>query len=251
MILSRLVRSFRSHDWFTAAVEFVLLIAGIFIGFQIDRWSDQRLDQQRADEYRQQLISDLSIEKIDVENVISYHEQVLTFSMTALSAWSDNPAADAEALIVAFYQASNTLPFTAARGAYDALSDSGLIDLLGGPALTSRLSAYYGAGINDIFAEEKRYRLELRGVMPVAVQQRIRNDCIRIAIKETIIETLDKDCALGLSADEAQQILGDILKYPKMQFYLRQAISRDSIFILLFGSRGEFIESLLTELRAL
>jgi len=63
LILARLVRSCREYQWFTAAVELVLLVVGVFAGFQLDRWNEGRLDQQRADEYREQLITDLSIEQ--------------------------------------------------------------------------------------------------------------------------------------------------------------------------------------------
>lgn len=250
MILARLAGSFRKHDWFTAVVEMVLLIIGIFAGFQLDRWNDGRLDQQRADEYREQLITDLSVEREDVELMISYHEQVRNFGLTALAAWSDAPPTDKEELIVALYQASNVLPITSVRGAYDALSNNGLLDRVGGPALTSRLSAYYGQDMNSVFAEVKRYRMELRGVMPIAVQARIVDECTRVSLDERILEELSSACALGLKDGEAERIIASIVDHPKMLAYLRQGISRDSISIYLLHSKQEFIERLIAELRS-
>jgi hypothetical protein len=251
MFLARIARSFRDHDWFTGFVELVLLVAGIFIGFQLDSWNDERLDQKQADEYRLQLIADLKVEHNDVDTLIAYHTQVRAYAMTALTAWNQKPAEDAESLIVAFYQASNVLPFTAVRGAFDALSNNGLIELIGGPKLTSKLSAYYGGGLNSVFSEEKRYRMELRGVMPVALQLHIIENCIEISVDETITEELSSECSLGLTQTEAAQVLADILTYPKMRFYLRQAVSRDSVSIYLLRSKREFIESLLNDLQAL
>lgn len=101
LTLARLARTVREHDWFTAFVELALLIVGIFAGFQLDRWNDGRLDQQRADEYREQLITDLSVEQNDVKLLIAYHEQVRDFAPTALAAWNDSPPADTEELIIA------------------------------------------------------------------------------------------------------------------------------------------------------
>jgi hypothetical protein len=251
MILARLVRSFREHDWFTAFVELVLLIVGIFAGVQLDRWNEERLDQKRADEYRQQLISDLQVERNDVDMLIAYHEQVRDFAMTALTAWDEAPAADAEELVVALYQASNILPVVSARGAFDALSNNGLLELVGGPGLTSRLSAYYGQGLNSIFLEEKRYRTELRGVMPVDVQARIRDDCAQVSFDERVTEQLSPACDIDLTQAEAGRILADIVAYPQMRAYLRQAISRDSISIYLLNSKRDFVDALLLELFAL
>lgn len=250
MLLARIARSFREHDWFTAVVELVLLIAGIFAGFQLDRWNDGRLDQQQADEYREQLIADLDVERADVVWLINYHEQVRDFGLKALTAWTDTPVAGTEALIVALYQASNVIPITSASGAYDALSNNGLLDRLGGPALTSQLAAYYGQDLGSVLTEVKRYRLELRGVMPVAVQTRIMNECTRIALNERITEELSDDCELGLGEGEGEQILADIIAHPGMQSYLRQGISRDSTSINLLRQKQELIEILIAELRS-
>jgi hypothetical protein len=250
LILARIVRSFREHDWFTAVVELALLIVGIFAGFQLDRWNDGRLDQQRADGYREQLITDLSVERNDVEGLIAYYEQVRSFALTALNAWNDPPPEDAQKLIFALYQASNVLPIASVRGAYDALSTNGLLDRLGSPAFTSKLSAYYGQELNAVLNEVKRYRMELRGIMPIAVQEQIRTECIRLSLDERITEALSVDCDLGLEEAEAQHILAEIVAHPEMRAYLRQGISRDSVSIELLNSKQEFIESLIVELRS-
>jgi len=250
-ILARILRPVREHDWFTALMELVLLITGIFVGFQLDRWNDERLDQMKADEYREQLIADLSVERDDVHTLIAYHEQVRAFALTALDAWSDTPEADAEQLIVALYQASNILPVTSVRGAYDAIANNGLIDLVGGPGLASKLSAYYGQPVNSLVNDEKRYRMELRGVMPIAVQAQIRNDCIRQSVDAGIMEQLSTDCSLGIKQAEAEQIIADIVSHPDMLAYLRQAISRDSVSIDLLNSKRDLVDGLLAELNSL
>ena len=43
-----------------------MLVFGIFIGFQLDRWNDERLQQKEADEYSIQLLDDLAIELRDI-----------------------------------------------------------------------------------------------------------------------------------------------------------------------------------------
>ncbi len=158
MILARISKAVRSHDWFTALIELVLLVLGIFFGFQLDRWNDERLDRESANEYRIQLIGELQVERSDITALIKYHESVRDYAEVALTAWEEQSPLDPESLVVALYQASNILPFTSARGAYDALSANGLIDLIGDVNLRSRLAAYYGQATDRVFEDEKRYR---------------------------------------------------------------------------------------------
>lgn len=44
MILHRIAEALRSRDWFTFAIEFALVVAGVFIGIQVANWNQARLD---------------------------------------------------------------------------------------------------------------------------------------------------------------------------------------------------------------
>jgi len=250
LILARFGRAVRSHDWFTALVELVLLITGIFFGFQIDRWNDERLNRESADEYRLQLIADLEVERSDITALIEYHESVRDYAEVALTAWDDQSPVEPEDLVVALYQASNILPFTSARGAYDALSANGLIDLIGSPALRSRLAAYYGQATNRVFEEEKRYRREVRGVMPINVQRRVLDACVVLSTDTSISETLSNECDLGLDPHYLGEVLQTVKRHPNLRNYLREGISRDSIFIYLMEAKLEFLNKLVKELHS-
>ncbi len=48
MILRRLSRAVREQNWFAVALEFVLVISGVVIGFQVTAWNEGR--QDRVDE---------------------------------------------------------------------------------------------------------------------------------------------------------------------------------------------------------
>ena len=250
MILARISHAIRSHDWFTALIELVLLVMGIFFGFQLDRWNDDRLDRESANEYRLQLIADLEVERSDISALIKYHESVRDYAEVALTAWAQRSPLEPEGLVVALYQASNILPFTSARGAYDALSANGLIELIGDPSLRSKLAAYYGQATDRVFEEEKRYRRELRGVMPIDVQRRVLNTCVRLSTDTSIRETLTIECELGFDAVYVAEVLESVKSHPNLRNYLREAISRDSIFIYLMNAKLEFLNKLLKELNA-
>ena len=244
MLLRRLTRSVREHDWLTSIAEFVLLVLGIFIGFQLDRWNDERLQQKEADEYSIQLLDDLAIELSDIETQIAYFESVRDFGLKATSAWKEQPEAPAEELIIAFYQATNILPTSSVRGTYDALSSQGLMGLVGGPEFGSQISAYYAQDLNGILYPRTPYRMEVRGVLPNEVQMAIRENCSSLAGGGLIVETLSGKCDIGLSVPRAQEILTALINQPKMQFYLRQSISKESVSIYVLGNQRETVKLL-------
>jgi hypothetical protein len=250
MIIRKFVIALRQQDWTTIMIEFLIVVAGIFVGLQVDDWNNQRKLKETAGEYRAQLISDLEVERIAANELVQYHQQVLDYASIALTAWLGTPSADPEALLVALYQASNIVPYTTARGAFDAISNNGLMELLGTPILVTKLSAFYGQDTAELTTgQEKRFRTEIRGVLPVEIQRKIRDTCNQLTIGAGMIETLKKDCSLGIDDGEATAIIKAVVSYPKMLNYLREAISRDEVVIYLLEARINYIDELLSELK--
>jgi hypothetical protein len=50
MIIRRLAAAIKNQDWFTVSIEFVIVVAGIFVGLQVNDWNENRLNraQERA-----------------------------------------------------------------------------------------------------------------------------------------------------------------------------------------------------------
>jgi len=46
MILGRLAHAIREQNWFTVALEVVIVVIGIFIGLQVDDWNQRRLERE-------------------------------------------------------------------------------------------------------------------------------------------------------------------------------------------------------------
>ncbi|BDX00861.1 hypothetical protein [Maricaulis maris] len=47
MILSSLTTALRTQNWFAVIVEFIIVLAGVVIGFQISAWNETRIEQSR------------------------------------------------------------------------------------------------------------------------------------------------------------------------------------------------------------
>ena len=44
-MLKRLGQALRRQDWATIAIEFVLLVLGVFLGIQVANWNESRLER--------------------------------------------------------------------------------------------------------------------------------------------------------------------------------------------------------------
>ena len=55
MLLHRFARSLKDQNWTAIAVEFLLLVLGVFLGIQVSNWnqslSEQRLVRQKRSSY--------------------------------------------------------------------------------------------------------------------------------------------------------------------------------------------------------
>lgn len=60
MILRTLADALREQNWFTVALEVLIVVVGIFIGLQVDDWNSARIDRQRAQAYAARITSDMS-----------------------------------------------------------------------------------------------------------------------------------------------------------------------------------------------
>ena len=60
MILRKLAEAIRRQDWFMVVLEILIVVIGIFIGLQVDDWSQHRKDLNLEREYLERLFSDLN-----------------------------------------------------------------------------------------------------------------------------------------------------------------------------------------------
>ena len=60
MRLRSLSKHIREQNWFAVALDFVIVVVGILIAFQITNWNEARSDRAEERKYLERLSSDLS-----------------------------------------------------------------------------------------------------------------------------------------------------------------------------------------------
>jgi len=63
MLLRKLAASFRRQDWTAVAIEFAIVVFGVFAGIQVSNWNADRVDQRRAQGYLQRIHADLETDR--------------------------------------------------------------------------------------------------------------------------------------------------------------------------------------------
>lgn len=69
MILRRISDAFRRQDWFTVAVETLIVVLGVFLGLQVNNWNAARSDRAREAVYLVSLAEDLRSDINDLDEI--------------------------------------------------------------------------------------------------------------------------------------------------------------------------------------
>ncbi|GJL92750.1 hypothetical protein [Hyphococcus sp.] len=82
MILRRVIAHFRKQEWTAIALDFLIVVMGVFVGLQVNNWNEARAAEHRKDEIIAALITDL-------EDAISVQENMIVDSIDeGLASWS-------------------------------------------------------------------------------------------------------------------------------------------------------------------
>jgi hypothetical protein len=129
-------------------------------------------------------------------------------------------------MLLAWYQASQTMPFVASDAAFGEMRSAGELGLIADEGLRKRLDDYYslsGVGGQSIIREQyPEYRLQIRGLTPWHVQQYIWSRCFT---ESSFITQQFVDCDAPIGAQEASTILRSYRDSPALLNQLRAWMS--------------------------
>ena len=79
MLLHRVVEHVRAQDWTAVGIDFVIVVAGVFVGLQAQQWAETQADRKRESEYLLALVK-------DVHEDVAHIEKALNVERTRMSA---------------------------------------------------------------------------------------------------------------------------------------------------------------------
>ena len=242
MIGRKLTANLKTQNWTAVAIDFLIVVVGVFVGIQASNWNQARID--RAETRRLLMRIEPEVDQIMAfaANTRDYYATTRRFAETAFAAWNgDNKVSDND-FVVAAYQASQihglgqSQSWAAVFGA-DQLRNVD-DDRLRVPL--ARLMAFDVENLNSN-SLRSRYREDVRMVIPDPVQQAIRKTCGDQMVPGDMTElTLPHRCPLKLDPATAKQVAADLRAHPELARELRVHLaSVDSYLNSLMQYDGE------------
>jgi hypothetical protein len=233
MILRKLTANLRTQNWTAVAVDFVIVVLGVFVGVQASNWNQERLERRETAHLLTRIEPEIDQIISFSANTRDYYATTRRFAETAFAAWNGDPKVTDNDFVIAAYQASQihglgqSQSWAAVFGA-DQLRNVD-DDRLRIPL--ARLMAFDVQNLNST-AVASRYREDVRMAIPDPVQQAIRRSCgDRMLAGDTAQLTLPHRCPLQLDPATAKHVAGDLRAHPELARELRLHLALVSGFL--------------------
>ncbi|WP_412061320.1 hypothetical protein [Rubrivirga sp. IMCC45206] len=207
--LGRLSKAVREQNWVAVALEVCIVVLGVVIGFQITAWGQARADHARERGYLERVHEDLLADTGALDARIAYYAGVTGFAEAAVAHVETGALRDGSpwATVVAYYHASQILPYASTRRTFDEMREAGDLRLVRDAALRAELGAYY----NDtevsqggwLLQEVPAYRERVRGLTSLQVQRYVNASCSTFEGFDQVLT----DCPAPISDTEARALL--------------------------------------------
>jgi hypothetical protein len=209
MLLRRFIEHVRKQEWTAIAIDFVIVVVGVFIGIQAANWNAVRADQARARGYLERVHNDLEADLANYQNRMRFWREVSKYGRAGLDYADTGRIRDQTQwnLLLAYFQASQVAEFWTRSTTYDELKSAGELNLIANLDLRNALARYYTDAGNPALTERPAYREHVRGVIPIDVQLYIWTKCY--ASNELGEQDL-RDCASPVSDARAAGIVNAI-----------------------------------------
>jgi len=252
MILSRISRAVREQNWFAVALEFVIVIAGVVIGFQVTGWADSRAESDRAELYFDRLVDDLEENESRFRGSHEFRASVRNLGEEALGfAAHPETITDPWRVVLAYFNASQSGGAEMVSSTYSEMVATGDFRLIDNLELRGRLSAYYSqTGLGLITDQLPAYRESVRGLIPIGYQNYIWVNCYDTMSGRTqrIIDCDAPDDAVTSDLDAlALRLIQDEVLNNELRYW----VSTQFAALAIHQSQIETTAAMLDEMRAI
>ncbi len=225
MILRRLTEHLQSQNWFAVAIDFAIVVFGVFFGIQVANWNDHQAfskkEMELLGELRRELEASIRVtnQKQDaIIQVVSAGTKSLEFINSGASC--DN---DCWPVLVNFFHASQWQPIEVNRSTYDEMRRQGLPR---SREIIDAVEGYLAQNVNLAATQSlPAYRSLVRQQISVEAQFHYWRNCYDL---KDGAETYSLDCPKGVADATSEQIVDKILANPEIEPHLTEWIGINS-----------------------
>ena len=145
MILRKLAISIRNQDWFAVFIEFVVVVAGIFVGLQANDWAQERADRAQERAALERLFYEANSARNLLDGYVQRTLQLNKLRRDAVQFTDSNAPVPRDELplkigINTLAMFPEILPVSVT---YDELKSSGQMQLIRSPALREQIAGFH------------------------------------------------------------------------------------------------------------
>jgi hypothetical protein len=220
MLLRKISKHVTEQNWFAVALDFVIVVVGVFIGMQVANWNESRVEFQNETDALIELKKELS-ESISITSARSEtYRQTADAGKRGLAYLEKETdcAKNCWDLIVDFMHASQWQDLTTDQSSYENMRTQGF------PKSTKIIDAvkdYQNQQRNNAaaFVTLPDYRSIVRQVINIKAQEYYWEHCWSIVDGQ---ELYVLDCPSGLPADEAKLLINEIRQNSSIKGHLTE-----------------------------
>jgi hypothetical protein len=234
MIFKRAAARLRAQDWMAISIELAIVVIGVFLGTQVANWNADRLDRRET----QVMLSRL---KPELHNILaiytaarSYYAVTRRYAASALAGWKSDPRVSDGDFVIAAYQASQIYATATNNGTWATIFGADRLRTIDDPIVRDNLSFLMYADTRPINNQtmETPYRVNVRRVIPVEIQDEIRAKCgDQRPPDNPQLFTLPERCSLDISPAAAAAAAKTLRAHPELVDDLRWHIAATASYL--------------------
>lgn len=225
MILRSVTQHVKDQNWFAVAIDFLIVVIGVFIGIQVANWNEARLSTAQEATYLLQLQDEIRANRVASQLQSPYIDLVISGGEAGLAFLeSDGPClSSCEELVISFFHASQLWGTPYSDGKYQEVIRLGLPTDQTTRDIIQELYLFLIGG-NSINVTPPPYRERIRGHFSFEVSSALWRDCHQAL--DGGLEVLSFNCRDALSAIDLtatlERIHADTELATMLRFWLGQ-----------------------------
>ena len=179
MIFKRHAANLRAQNWSAILLELGIVILGVFIGTWVANWNQERAAKAETRRMVEQLAPSLRQLGAFFVATRDYHAVTRAYADTAIAGWRREPQVSDAEFVIAAYQASQIDSIGTNGSTFSSILGADRLRDIDDPKLRADLSVLMSADYSQIdqSAVDTPYRRNVRRIIPVEIQDRIRTQC--------------------------------------------------------------------------
>jgi hypothetical protein len=217
MILRRLTANLRAQNWTAIAIEFLIVVLGVFIATQVSNWNEERAEKREIGRLLEQMRPEIARLRGVTASARQYYAITDRFAHIALRGWNDDPQVSDRDFVIAAYQASQVIGIASDANNFSQLMGGDQVRKIDDPNLRTavmRLLNYDFVPVSYL-SIQTRYRDGARALIPQPIQEKVRSQCGDRTSASGVIQ-LPPRCDVDLTPAEATAAAAVLRAKPDM-----------------------------------